>query len=261
MKQAIVIIGLGEMGSVFARGLLRLGHPMTPVTRQTDIKLAATEIPRPLLVLVAVAENDLHPVLEQIPQQWQDRLVLLQNELLPRDWLKYDWAKTTPPTVISVWFEKKKGQDSKVLIASPVFGAHAQIIFDALATLDIPVKQLNSNKELELELVIKNVYILTTNIAGLVLEAGTNVDSLWQQHHDLAKAVASDVIDLQEYLTGQTFEHSKLIDGMVTAIKGDLEHKCMGRSAPARLQRALLLAKEASLKTEKLIEISKQQNN
>ena len=255
MKKPIAIIGLGEMGSVFARGLLKLGHPMYPITRQTDINAAANEID-PLFVLVAVAENDLHPVLETIPKQWQNKLVLLQNELLPRDWLKYSWAKAMPPSVISVWFEKKKGQDSKVLIPSPIYGEFSQIISDALASIDIPVKILATENELELELVIKNVYILTTNISGLMLEAGATVDTLWQQHQTLAKEVANEVIDLQEFLTSQTFNREQLIEGMVTAMKGDLEHKCMGRSAPARLQRALQLAEEANLTVSKLKEIS-----
>jgi len=255
MKQPIIVIGLGEMGSVFARGLLRLGHPLHPVTRNTNIKVVADTLPEPLLVLVAVAENDLHPVLEQIPQQWQNKIVLLQNELLPRDWLQYSWAKESPPTVISVWFEKKKGQDSKVLIASPIFGQHAQVIHDALATLDIPVEILNSAQQLELELVIKNVYILTTNIAGLAIENSATVDDLWQKHQDLAKAVSHDVITIQEHLTGQTYDRDMLINGMVKAMQGDLEHKCMGRSAPARLERALVIAKDANLKTEKLIHI------
>jgi hypothetical protein len=34
---------------------------------------------------------------------------------------------------------------------------------------------------------------------------------------------------------------------MLQAFDGDPEHKCMGRSAPARLQRALELADDASL--------------
>jgi len=256
MKQPIVIIGLGEMGSVFARGLLRLGHPMYPVTRQMNIKDSAKEIPEPHLVLVAVAENDFHPVLQQIPEQWQDKLVLLQNELLPRDWQQYPWARQTPPTVISVWFEKKKGQDSKVLIASPIFGPHAQTIKDALATIDIPVKVVESAQQLQLELVIKNVYILTTNIAGLAIEDAANVNDLWTNHKPLAKAVANDVIDLQEHLTQQSFDREKLIKGMLKAMDGDLEHKCMGRSAPARLQRALTIAGEANITSKKLLEIN-----
>ena len=256
MKQPIVVIGLGEIGSVFARGLLKLGHSVIPVTRDMSLETAATETPDPLFVVVAVAENDLHPVLEQIPQQWQDRIVLLQNELLPRDWQKYSWTKSNPPTVISVWFEKKKGQDSKVLIPSPVYGSHAQVIHDALATLDIPVDILKTEEQLALELVIKNVFILTTNISGLMLEAGATVDTLWQQHQDLAIAVANEVIDIQEYLTGIKFNRTQLIDGMVKAFNGDLEHKCMGRSAPDRLKRALTLAEEANLNLEQLNKIT-----
>lgn len=256
MKQPIIIIGLGEIGSVFARGLLRLGHPVFPVTREISLDSAANEIPEPLLVVVAVAENDLHPVLEQIPQQWQDRVVLLQNELLPKDWEQYAWTKATPPTVISVWFEKKKGQDSKVLIPSPAYGTHAQIIHDALATIDIPVNVLQSSEQLALELVIKNVFILTTNIAGLILDKGATVDTLWKDHQALATAVANEVIDIQEHLTGQTFDRSSLINGMVKAMNGDLEHKCMGRSAPDRLKRALHLADKAQINPEQLLIIA-----
>jgi len=256
MKQNTVVIGLGEIGSVFARGLLRLGHPVFPVTRGMSLANAAKEIPVPLLVVVAVAEKDLQPVLEQIPQQWQDRIVLLQNELLPGDWEKYAWTKATPPTVISVWFEKKKGQDAKVLIPSPIFGVHAQTIHDALATIDIPVNVLQNKEQLALELVIKNVFILTTNIAGLILDKGATVDTLWQHHQALATAVANEVIDIQEYLTGQTFDRSSLINGMVKAMNGDLEHKCMGRSAPDRLKRALHLADEAQINPEQLLIIA-----
>jgi len=252
MKQAIVIIGLGEMGSVFARGLLRLDHPMYPISRETELNTAVNVIPDPLLVLIAVGENDLHPVLEKMPAQWQDRLVLLQNELLPRDWTKYPWAKASPPTVVSVWFEKKKGQDSKVLIASPIYGTHSQVIHDALATLDIPVDILTSSEQLELELVIKNVYILTTNIAGLAIEDGATVETLWQQHQTLAKEVANEIIDIQECLTQKTFDRTKLINGMVKAMEGDLQHKCMGRSAPARLERALKLSAENNLSSTQL---------
>ena len=259
MKQPLVVIGLGEMGSVFARGLLRSGHPVYPVTRQITLDDAAQQMPDPLLVLVAVAENDLHPVLEKMPAAWQQRLVLLQNELLPRDWQQYEWLKNNAPTVISVWFEKKKGQDTKVLIPSPVYGPHAQTIHDALATLEIPVNIVKDSQQLELELVIKNVYILTTNIAGLALKAmgldNASVKTLWEQHQTLATTIANEVIDIQEYLTGKTFDRNALIKGMHNAIQGDPEHKCMGRSAPARLERALNIAKQAQLHPEQLLKI------
>jgi exonuclease III len=87
------------------------------------------------------------------------------------------------------------------------------------------------------ELVVKNLYILTTNIAGL--RTGGNVGELWAQHQDTARAVATDVIAVQEALTESRFDPEQLIESMVQAFEGDPQHQCMGRSAPARLQRAL----------------------
>jgi len=241
---------MGEMGSVFARGFLRTGHPVFPVIRSMDMAAVANEIANPGLVLIAVAEADLHPVLQQVPVVWRDRLVLLQNELLPNDWQQYDLE----PTVVSVWFEKKKGMDSKVIIPSPVYGKHASDIAEALVSIDIATHVLQSSKELLFELVLKNVYILTTNIAGL--QVGGNVGELWQSHRDVATAVAYEVIVLQQALTGQEFDSAALIDGMVKAFNGDLNHQCMGRSAPARLARALELAEKNGLQLETLKKIS-----
>jgi hypothetical protein len=250
LKPPVVIIGIGEMAGVFARGLLRLGHPVYPVTRQSgDLASLARAIPVPTMVLVAVGESDLATVLEVMPEAWRDRLALLQNELLPGD-----FAALTEPTVISVWFEKKKGQDSKVIIPSPVYGKHAQAVADALESIGIAARVLADEAALLHELVLKNVYILTTNIAGL--EVGGNVGELWEKHNSEATAVANEVIRLQEVLTGETLDHDALIDGMVAAFEGDREHMCMGRSAPARLQRALVLAAENKLSLLMLERIS-----
>ena len=144
MKNPVVLVGVGEMGGVFARGILRVGHPVIPVTRNSNMQDVATAYPQPQLVLVSVAENDLHATLAQLPPVWHDRVGLLQNELLPRDWQQHHF---TNPTVISVWFEKKKGQDAKVLIPSPVYGPQAGLLVAALAALDIPAVTLNSEDE------------------------------------------------------------------------------------------------------------------
>lgn len=242
MKNPVVLVGIGEMGGVFARGLLRQGHPVIPVTRHNTQQEIADAYPDPQLVLVSVGENDLHNTLAQIPAPWRDRIGLLQNELLPRDWQQHGLKDTT---VISVWFEKKKGQDAKVLIPSPVYGPQAELLVDALACLDIPAVKLDNAAELSYELVRKNVYILTTNISGLV--TGGDVQQLWSQHQSLAREVANDVMDIQEWLTGQRFNREKLIAGMVEGMEGDPEHKCMGRSAPGRLKRAIQFADEAKL--------------
>lgn len=256
MNKPVVIIGMGEMGGVFARGFLRCAYPVYPVTRVMNITEVANQISDPELVVVAVAENDLHAVLEIIPAHWRDRLLLLQNELLPDDWKRHGLNN---PTVISVWFEKKKGQDAKVIIPSPVFGPHATHVRDALAAIDIPCSCLASEDELLFELVVKNLYILTSNIAGL--ETGGTVGELWRDHRDVAEAVVQDVIQLQQALTGQSFDQDELIAAMLRAFDGDPEHKCMGRSAPARLARALQLAQERGIEVPKLQAIAEKQKS
>ncbi len=251
MKKSIIVIGMGELGSVFARGFLRLGYPIQGITRDMSIQNMAQQIPDPTAVLIAVAEADIHTTMQNIPTNWLNNIILIQNELLPHDWQA---TNLVDPTVISVWFEKKKGMDSKILIESPVFGKHSQLITNALATLQIPTVQLDNLEQLTLELIIKNCYILTTNIAGL--EVGGNVQELAEKHPQLMLAVANDVLTIQDYLTNTINNREFIIKEMLKAFAGDLKHNCMGRSAPIRLERALKIARNANLKVMKLNEIA-----
>jgi len=225
MNQPVVIIGIGELGGVFAKAFLHAGYPVYPVTREMDIDEAAQKMPNPLLVLVAVAEKDFVSVMQSMPAPWRNCIGLLQNELLPRDWQSYNIDE---PTVISVWFEKKKGMDFNVLIPSRVYGPQARVVADALAGIDIACEILPTADDLLYELVRKNVFVFTINIAGLVLPKGTTTADLWARHHDLALAVANEVIDVQEWLTGASFDRKRLIDGLIEGINGDLQHKCKG---------------------------------
>jgi hypothetical protein len=251
MKKPIVVLGIGELGSVFSRAFLKNNHPVYPITRATDINELKTTID-PELILVCTAEGDLQSALSSIPTEWKDRVAMMQNELLPRDWETHNF---TSPTAISVWFEKKKGMDSKVLISSPAFGPKAQILADSLALIDIPAHVVANEDTLLFELVLKNLYILTTNIAGMVIESGSNVNDLRNNHLPLMREVSADVLKLQSALTGKTFNDVELEQGMIKAFEGDLKHGCMGRSAPARLDRALELANEFNLEVPTLQKI------
>lgn len=238
----VIIIGIGEMAGVFARGFLRAGFPIYPITRHMDMAAVAEEMPRPELVLVAVAEADVQQVLSDLPKHWHDLVVLLQNELLPSDWLQHGLEAAT---VISVWFEKKAGQDFKVIVPSPTLGPKAQNLEKALGALGIPVQVLTSAEHLLFELVRKNLYILTSNIAGL--RVGGTVNKLWTEHQTLTRSVAEDIYQIQTKLCGQVLDFEALLAAMVIAFDGDPAHKCMGRSAPARLARALLQADNFNL--------------
>ena len=253
MKKPVVLIGVGEMGGVFARGILRAGYPVVPVKRGDDLRRVLADHPDAQAVVIAVGEKDIQDVLAALPKAWHGRAVLLQNELLPGDWLKHGIKN---PTVISVWFEKKAGQDVKEIIPTPVYGPLADLIQTCLKTIRISCDVLSDPEDLLFELVVKNVYILTVNIAGL--EVGGNVGELWSGHQDLAEAVANDVMDIQFKFIGKELAREQLVAAMVLAFNGDPQHKCLGRSAPARLERAIAQADAFGLAVPRLRAIYKQ---
>lgn len=241
MVQPVVTVGLGQMGGTFAHGLLRAGRTVIPVTRAMTMDEVAAEVPEPELVLVAVAEDALDRVLAGVPAAWRDRLALLQNELLPADWEKHGLAD---PTVAIVWFEKKKTTPIHVILPTRVAGPHARLLVDALSALEIAAEVIAPDA-LVFELVRKNLYILTSNIAGL--EVGGTTGELWKEHRALATDVANEVLALQAWRAGRTLDSKALLDALAEALEADPQHKCTGRSAPARLERALAQAAQAGL--------------
>lgn len=242
-----IVIGMGEMGGVFSRALLKSGHIVVPVTRETDVADAVAQYPDPAVALITVGEADLPGVLQALPPAWKACAGMLQNELLPRDWRA---AGIEDPTVAVVWFEKKPGQDVKVIIPSPIGGPYAAPLIEALATIGIPATPAADAADLTAELVTKNLYILTANIGGLV--TGGTVDHLWNGNREMATQVASEVLDVQEWLVGAELDRDRHVAGMEAAIAGDPEHKATGRSAPARLARAIAHADEAGLAVPRL---------
>jgi len=245
MQPPVAIIGIGELGGVFARAFLRGGHPVYPVTRDMPLNAALEKMPAPVLTLIAVGEKELPGVLREMGPARRKSIGLLQNELLPETWQSNGVAA---PTVISVWFEKKKRMDVKVLRPSPVFGPQGDLLADALEGIGIPCHRLASAEELQKELVVKNVFVYMINICGL--KTGGTTGALWADHAELARRVAAEIIDLQEHLTGASFEKDDLMAGVAAGIEGDPGHKCMGRSAPARLDRFLSMADQAGIKAD-----------
>ncbi len=251
MKAPIIIVGIGELGGEFARGFLRCGYPVYPITRKISIPDVNQQIPSPTLVLITVPEHELQSTLNQIPKCWQDNIALLQNELLPRDW---QCQNLTDPTIAVIWFEKKPEMILTNVLDTPVYGSHAHLLIEALETLKVPNRLLKNADDLLYELVRKSLYIQTVNICGLL--SNCTVGDLWHKHQSLAKEVAGEILDIQEWLTGTNLSKRKLIAGMVEGIKDSPDRYCLGRSAPTRLRRALAFAQEAKINTPKLREIN-----
>jgi hypothetical protein len=254
---AVAIVGIGELGGVFARGLLRTGHPVFPVTRAITAQHVSAQLPDPAHVLVTVGEATLSPVVSSLPPAWRQNLGLVQNELLPRDW--GTWGKE--PTVAVVWFEKKPGRPVHAVLPTEIAGPQAGLLSSALESIGIDSSVIESGDPLLYSLVQKNVYILTTNIAGVAV--GGTVRELWDNHRELAMRTARDAIALQAALTGRALDEDLLIAHFEKAIDADPNHNCAGRSAPQRLARALAHAQKlgvATLEFEKIATMRKAEN-
>jgi ketopantoate reductase len=242
----VVLVGLGQMGSVFAHAFLREGHTVHPVNRETDTAALAERVPEPAICMVTVGEADLDGVLEGLPESWRNRVGLLQNELLPRSWERHGIDN---PTVAVVWFEKKPTIATKVILPSPIAGPEAPLISRSLLRIGVGAEMVEDS-ELVPALVAKNLYILVANCAGL--ETGGTVGELFENHRPLVDAVAAEVLAIQKALVTEEIDDREVMRMVERAVASDPEHGAKGRSAPARLKRAIAHAEEHGVEVPKL---------
>ncbi len=234
--------GMGELGAVFARGLLRTGHTVVPVLRDTDVAALAARLPAPALVLVAVGEADLDGALARLPAPWRARVALLQNELRPRDWARHG---LDAPTLAIVWFEKKRGGEARVLLPTQVAGPGAPLLAASLASLGLAVAQVTPDEACA-ALAAKNLYILAMNLAGL--RVGGDVGTLRSEHGALVDALAGELLALESALFApRPVDHAAARAVFDRACAADPRHACAGRSAPARLARTIAHADACGL--------------
>ena len=239
MHAPVVIVGVGELAGPFSLGFLRLDYPVFPVTRETDRQGIASEITATTLTLVTVREADLADALHSLPAPWRHSVGLVQNDLVPSTWQEHHLE----PTVAVVWFEKKAGLAPKVIRPTVIGGPQASLLVDVLAAVDIPAQAVDDEGLIE-ALVAKNLYIGVANIGGLELADGATVGELWEAHRELASAVASDVLDIQESLVGGEVDRDAMVRDLEKSIGADPDHGARGRTAPERLARAISIADE-----------------
>jgi len=252
-KAPVAIVGVGEMGGVFARALLTVDREVLPILRSTETELARDRLLRAERVLVAVGEAGLDAVLEALPDEVRDRIALLQNELLPVDWHRHG---IVDPTVAVVWFEKKVGKPVLPIRSTPIAGPWAEELVFALSRLGIPAHPVSAS-EFARELVLKNLYILASNLGGLATGAAT-VGALAAEHRPALEAIAHDVLALERARLGD--DRSLPTDGMLfeqllSAIADAPGHGAQGRSAPGRLARALERGQTLGVALPSLLEI------
>lgn len=246
----VVLVGLGQMGSVFAHAFLREGHTVHPVNRETDTKALAERVPEPALCMVTVGEGDLDGVLESLPEGWRKKVGLLQNELLPSSWEKHDIAD---PTVAVVWFEKKPTIATKVILPTPIAGPEAALISRSLLRIGVGAEAIE-DEALIPALVAKNLYILVANCAGL--ETGGTVGELFEEHRPLVDAVMKEILAIQTAMADRPLDEGEIVRMVERAVASDPDHGAKGRSAPERLRRAIANAEVHDVDVPKLRELA-----
>jgi len=237
-----IVVGIGQLGSEFALGLLRRGYAVFPVTRAQNLAQVADAAGAVELIVLAVGEAALGPVLESVPTRLRDRVALVQNELVPADWQQ---AGFTEPSGVVVWFEKKAGRPIHVVRPSVSYGPQSALLLELLAQLDVSAYAAQP-ETVEFELALKNLYILVHNLAGLAVQ-GT-VGELWREHAPFARDVASDVLAHQEARLGHALDRSALLAALDQAASADPAHGLAGRTARERLGRVLDQARRAGLR-------------
>jgi hypothetical protein len=247
----IAVVGIGELGAALSTGSLRLGHPIVPILRGDRISERAPS--DALMLLVTVAERDLDGVLDDIPPSLRDRVGLVQNELLRRDWER---AGVIDPTVAVVWFEKKRGRIATAIRPTPIAGPHAELLVRALRSIDLPAEAIDRDA-LPDALVRKNLYVIGANLAGLIAPGTTG--ELAREHRALTIDVLRDVLAIESARVGRTLAEEPLIARALADLELDPEHAATGRSAPERLARALARADAHGLEVPTLRRIARQQ--
>lgn len=241
-----IVVGIGQLGSEFALGLLRLGRAVFPVTRSQSFPRVVEAAGRVDLILLAVGESALGPLLESVPASYRDRVALVQNELVPTDWKQ---AGFTDPSGVVVWFEKKAGKAIHVVRPSVTYGPQSALLLELLSELKVPAYAARPGT-LEFELALKNLYILVHNLAGLAVQG--SVGDLWREHAAFANEVANDVLLHQEARLGHPLDRSALLAQLAKAADADPGHGLAGRTAPERLRRVLDQARRAGVRLSTL---------
>lgn len=259
MKAPVVIVGMGQLGAVFAEGFLRLGHPVFPVRRGDSFdEFVGMD---PALVVVAVAEDDLGAALGNVPEPWRDRVLLLQNELRPDQWRA---ASVGDPTIAVIWFEKRPGQPLDEVRKSVVAGPRAALAGRALAAVGVePIVKSEGAEHPEVihELILKNLYILGLNLTGLSVD-GT-AGALLTEHAEAFRRVLDDVIALEQALLDSAepgrivLDQPRLERELVEAIESSPSHGLKGRSAPRRLERSLAHGRTVGIGLEHLEDLGR----
>ena len=233
----LVVVGLGQLGRLFATGALARGVRVTPVLRGVDPGAVLAPLPD-VPILLAVGEHDLEPVLRAIAPARRRDAILVQNETFPPDWRPL----VPDPTVAVVWLNAKPGRPLQVARSTAVRGRHAALVCALHAPLDVPCRLLDDDAQLARELVAKYALILAVNALGL--RSDETVGTWLARDEPLVRRLVADARRLGEARLGDRVDDADAAeDAALEAMQALATMPARGRTARARVDRALALGR------------------
>jgi ketopantoate reductase len=237
----LVVIGLGELGKVFAQSALSAGLRVTPVRRGDDVAGRLHGLSHETPLLVAVGEDALAQVLDALPIERRDAVILLQNELWPAVWR----SRAMQPSVVVPWVLQKTGQPRIVVGTSPAFGRHAGVIAALCAGAGLPSEVLADESALLQALAEKYAFILTINALGAFRD--DLLGAFLAAEEARIEALCHEASELSAVLTGAPIDEAKCISRTRAAMAAMASVRARGRSAQMRVARALAHARDFGL--------------
>lgn len=244
----LVLVGVGQLGTLFGEGALAAGRRVTPLRRDSDVERCLDDVPLGSPVLVTTGEKDLPGALQGLPKdRWPD-VILVQNELFPSTWRALDLED---PTVAVVWLSKKPGRPVEIGGPTDVYGKHAQVMAQIHEALTLPCTLLSTSEQLGTALVAKYAFILAINALGL--EDDVTLGDWLERDQARVLAVLDDTRRLAEAKLGHSVDGKRVQRKVLDAMTLLSSYPAKGRTAAERLERARADAAALGLKLPALL--------
>lgn len=229
----LVVVGIGQLGTLFGEAALGIGRRVTPLRRDSDVERCLDDVPAGCPVLVATGEADLEHAVQRLPEAYRCDLILVQNELFPGDFKALGIAE---PTTAMVWSSKKSGQELRVGAPTEVFGPQAALMEQLHEALQLPCRRADSIADRDAGLVAKFAFILTINALGL--HRDLPLGAWLTDDHQRVLEVCDDARRLGERRLGHPVEPEAVRRRVLAGMEALAHMPSRGRTAVQRLEKA-----------------------
>ena len=230
--RAAAVIGLGNLGRLYAGGWLRAGYAVHPIGRRTDARAVLNGLPERTPLLCAVGEASLANAVEAVPPARRGDLIFVQNELFPEDLQRLG---TPDATIAVVWTLVKAGFPLILGRRLAVTGPQEEAFAEACAALEHPVL---AGAPIGWECATKYAFIVAMNALGL-LRADT-LGAWLADDPERVEALIADAcrVALARIGAPET-DLARAVAEVAEGVEGFRALPCRGRSSAARVARAL----------------------